>query len=151
MFSLLSSPMSSFPSMSHLLLDVFLFFLAHWNNVGCYFVTQLVNTSILFKQVHKHTHKAVSILHTYAGIANCWDIRTVSDCEQARSVVLTMCAEWCFIYSHMTKLYKVFFFFFGWTLSSCLPLSLSCQLTRLFLFLRWLQNITLCVSSRSSI
>lgn len=46
-------------------------------------ITPLVNSNILFKQVHQLTHKAPSIPHTYAESANGWDIQAVSNCEQS--------------------------------------------------------------------
>lgn len=47
-----------------------------------FFITPLVNSDILFKQVHRLTHKAARILHTDADSANSWDISAVTDCEQ---------------------------------------------------------------------
>lgn len=84
--SVLSFPRSSLMCVFH----------AYWISVGWFFVTPLVNSRILFRQVHQLTHKAPSILHT------CWIcqwLRHPRCVRLSNRVVTRVQLEWFSIYN----------------------------------------------------
>ena len=67
--------------LSHLLFDLCVFWPTE-TVCAIFFITSLVNGSILFKQVYRLTHKTQSVLHSYAEFDNGWGIQTAPDYVQ---------------------------------------------------------------------
>lgn len=113
LFCLVSSPSCSTSSLMYV-------FQAHWNSVGCFFVTPLVNSSILFKQVHQLTHKALIIPHTYVECASGWDIQAVWDCEQPWSALMPWVRRSFFVQQN-GRVKKNYILMTNWMIEVCSP------------------------------